>query len=87
MLLTLTLTTAVLATAALISLSQFGTSGGPGDAEELFSGIPQSGTTLGRADAPVTISVYEDFQLVESKVASDMPESDLFAGVTGRDDA
>ena len=61
-LLTVTLTTAVLATAALISLSRFGTSGGPGDAEELYSGIPQSGTTLGRADAPVTISVYEDFQ-------------------------
>jgi protein-disulfide isomerase len=61
-LLTLTLTTAVLATAALISLSQLGTSGGPGDAKDLYSGIPQSGTTLGRADAPVTISVYEDFQ-------------------------
>jgi mycothiol S-conjugate amidase len=30
---------------------------------------------------------YEDFQLVESKVVSDMPESDLFAGVTERDDA
>jgi mycothiol S-conjugate amidase len=30
---------------------------------------------------------YEDFQLVESKVVSDMPESDLFAGVTDRDDA
>jgi mycothiol S-conjugate amidase len=30
---------------------------------------------------------YEDFQLVESKVDSDMPESDLFAGVRDRDDA
>jgi mycothiol S-conjugate amidase len=30
---------------------------------------------------------YEDFQLVESKVVSDMPESDLFAGVTDRDDS
>ena len=30
---------------------------------------------------------YEDFQLVESKVVSDMPESDLFAGVTDQDDA
>jgi mycothiol S-conjugate amidase len=30
---------------------------------------------------------YEDFQLVESKVDSDMPESDLFAGVTDRDDS
>ena len=28
---------------------------------------------------------YEDFQLVESKVVSDMPESDLFAGVTDQD--
>jgi protein-disulfide isomerase len=61
-LLTLTLAKAVLATAALISLSQFGASGGPGDAEDLYSGIPQSGTTLGRTDALVTISVYEDFQ-------------------------
>jgi mycothiol S-conjugate amidase len=30
---------------------------------------------------------YEDFQLVESKVDSDMPESDLFAGVSDRDDS
>jgi mycothiol S-conjugate amidase len=30
---------------------------------------------------------YEDFQLVESKVDSEMPESDLFAGVRDRDDA
>ena len=61
-LLTLTLTTAVLATAALISLSQLGSSGGSDDAEGLYSEIPQSLTTLGRANAPVTISVYEDFQ-------------------------
>jgi protein-disulfide isomerase len=61
-LLALTLSTAVLATVALISLSQLGGAGGPGDAESLYSGIPQTGTTLGRADAPVTISVYEDFQ-------------------------
>jgi protein-disulfide isomerase len=61
-LLTLTLTAAVLATAALISLSQLGSSGGSDDAEGLYSEIPQSLTTLGRADAPVTISVYEDFQ-------------------------
>jgi protein-disulfide isomerase len=61
-LLTLTMSTAVLATVVLISLSQLGGAGGPGDAEDLYSGIPQTGTTLGRADAPVTISVYEDFQ-------------------------
>lgn len=60
--LTLTLTTAVLATAALIVSSQLGGGGATGDAEGLYSGIPQSGTTLGEADAPVTISVYEDFQ-------------------------
>ncbi len=61
-LLTLTLTIAVLATAALIASGQLGGGGGTGDAEGLYSGIPQSGTTLGEADAPVTISVYEDFQ-------------------------
>ena len=61
-LLTLTLSTAVLATVALISLSQLAGTGGPGNAEDPYSGIPQTGTTLGRADAPVTISVYEDFQ-------------------------
>ncbi len=61
-LLALTLSTAVLATVALISLSQLGGAGGPGDAESLYSGIPQTGTTLGRSDTPVTISVYEDFQ-------------------------
>ncbi len=62
MLLTLTLSTAVLATAVLISLSQLGSAGGPVDVEDPYPGIPQTGTTLGRADAPVTISVYEDFQ-------------------------
>jgi protein-disulfide isomerase len=61
-LLALTLSTAVLATVALISLSQLGGAGGPGDAESLYLGIPQTGTTLGRSDTPVTISVYEDFQ-------------------------
>ncbi len=60
--LTLILTTAVLATAALVALSQLGGAGGPGAPEELYSGIPQRGTTLGEADAPVTVYVYEDFQ-------------------------
>ena len=56
--LTLTVTTAVLATAALVALSQLG----GGDAEDSYEGIPQGGTTLGEADAPVTLYVYEDFQ-------------------------
>ena len=60
--LTLVLTTAVLATAALVALSQLGGPGGPGAAEELYSGVPQRGTTLGEADAPVTVYVYDDFQ-------------------------
>lgn len=60
--LTLTVTTAVLATAVLIALSQLGSPGGAGDAEDPYQGIPQSGTTLGEADAPVTLYVYEDFQ-------------------------
>jgi protein-disulfide isomerase len=29
---------------------------------ELYSGIPQKGTTLGKGDAPVTFYLYEDFQ-------------------------
>lgn len=57
--LTLAVTTAVLATAALVALSQLGAAG---DAEEYYQGIPQSGATLGEADAPVTLYVYEDFQ-------------------------
>ena len=57
--LTLTVTTAVLATAALVVLSQLG---GAGETESSYEGIPQSGTTLGEADAPVTLYVYEDFQ-------------------------
>lgn len=60
--LTLTVTTAVLATAVLIALSQLGSPGGTNDAESSYRGIPQSGTTLGEAGAPVTVYVYEDFQ-------------------------
>lgn len=33
-----------------------------GGSQEDLAGIPQNGTTLGREDAPVTISLYEDFQ-------------------------
>lgn len=58
LMLTLVVTTAVLATAVLVALSQLWTSGG----EELYSGVPQRGTTLGSDDAPVTIFIYEDFQ-------------------------
>jgi protein-disulfide isomerase len=32
------------------------------DVGELYSGIPQNGTTLGKSTAPVTIYLYEDFQ-------------------------
>ena len=57
----LTVAAAVLATGLLVALSQLG-GGNGGNAEEIYAGIPQSGTTIGEADAPVTISVYEDFQ-------------------------
>jgi protein-disulfide isomerase len=33
-----------------------------GGSREVFAGIPQDGTRLGREDAPVTIRLYEDFQ-------------------------
>jgi protein-disulfide isomerase len=35
---------------------------GGGDSREVFAGIPQDGTRLGREDAPVAIRLYEDFQ-------------------------
>jgi protein-disulfide isomerase len=57
--LAITVTVAVLATALLIFLSQSGNGGGD---ENLYAGIPQNGTTLGEADAPVTLMLYEDFQ-------------------------
>ena len=55
----LTVATAVLATALLVASSQLGGAGGD---EGLYSGIPQGGTVLGQAEAPLTISVYEDYQ-------------------------
>ncbi|QIN79300.1 thioredoxin domain-containing protein [Rubrobacter marinus] len=61
LLLALTLGTAVLVTGLLVALSQLG-AGHAGSPEELYAGIPQDGTTLGEAEAPVTVSVYEDFQ-------------------------
>ena len=36
--------------------------GGGGASREVFAGIPQDGTRLGREDTPVTIRLYEDFQ-------------------------
>ena len=59
LLLTLVVTSAVLATAVLVALSQLSSSGGDG---KLYSGVPQRGPVLGNEDVPVTIFVYEDFQ-------------------------
>jgi protein-disulfide isomerase len=49
---------AVAVAGLLVVLSLLGGGGGQG----MLEGIPQDGTTLGRADAPVTIRLYEDFQ-------------------------
>ena len=59
LMLTLVVTTAVLATAVLVALSQLP---GGGSGEQLYSGVPQRGAVLGYDDAPVTLFVYEDFQ-------------------------
>ncbi|WP_166175963.1 thioredoxin domain-containing protein [Rubrobacter tropicus] len=48
---------AVLVAGLLVALSALG----EGQQEDLGA-IPQNGTTLGNADAPVTIRLYEDFQ-------------------------
>ena len=48
---------AVLAAGLLVTLGALGERGG-----DDLGGIPQSGTTLGDASAPVTIRLYEDFQ-------------------------
>ena len=57
---------AIVVAALLAVLSQFGgPQGGSAsgkDLGELYSGIPQDGTTLGEGGAPVTIYLYEDFQ-------------------------
>jgi protein-disulfide isomerase len=63
-LLALLVAVAIVVAALLVVLSQLG---GPGtgsaeDAGELYSGIPQDGTTLGEDNAPVTLYLYEDFQ-------------------------
>jgi protein-disulfide isomerase len=57
---------AIVVAALLVVLSQFGgpqgSSASGKDVGELYSGIPQNGTTLGESSAPVTIFLYEDFQ-------------------------
>jgi len=60
MLLALLVAVAIVVAALLVVLSQLGGSGeGVG---ELYSGVPQEGTTLGEDGAPVTVYLYEDFQ-------------------------
>lgn len=62
-LLALLVAVAIVVAALLVVLSQFGGGGGSGeDVGELYSGIPQDGTTLGEKDASVTVFLYEDFQ-------------------------
>lgn len=63
-LLTLIVLVAVAVAALLVVLSQLGGSGSASksDVSQLYSGIPQKGTTLGKSDAPVTVYLYEDFQ-------------------------
>ncbi len=63
-LLALLVAVAIVVAALLVVLSQLG---GPGASSaegvgELYSGIPQNGTTLGEDNAPVTLYLYEDFQ-------------------------
>ena len=36
--------------------------GGGSGSQEMFAGLPQDGTSLGREETPVTIRLYEDFQ-------------------------
>ena len=56
----------IVVAALLVVLSQLGGgtrgSSSGGDVGELYSGILQSGTTLGKSGAPVTVYLYEDFQ-------------------------
>lgn len=66
MLLALIVGVAIVMAALMAVLSQLGSAGGSsassGDVGELYSGIPQDGTTLGKSGAPVTVYLYEDFQ-------------------------
>ena len=49
---------AVAVAGLMVLLSQLG----GGGSQEVFAGVPQDGTRLGREDAPVEIRLYEDFQ-------------------------
>ena len=49
---------AVVVAGLMVLLSQLGGAG----SQEVFAGVPQEGTRLGREDAPVEIRLYEDFQ-------------------------
>jgi protein-disulfide isomerase len=51
---------AVAVAGLLVVLSLRGS--GESGSREMFAGLPQDGTRLGREDAPVTIQLYEDFQ-------------------------
>ena len=64
MLLALLVAVAIVVAALLVVPSQLGGAGGRSgeDVGELYSGIPQDGTTLGEKSAPVTVYLYEDFQ-------------------------
>ena len=66
MLLALIVGVAILVAALMAVLSQLGgTTGSSASSEdvgELYSGIPENGTTLGKSGALVTIYLYEDFQ-------------------------
>lgn len=63
-LLALLVAVAIVVAISLVVLSQLGGagSGSAEDVGEFYSGIPQSGTTLGEKNAPVTLYLYEDFQ-------------------------
>ena len=66
MLLVVIVAASIVVAALLVVLSQLGGgtrgSSSGGDVGELYSGIPQSGATLGKSGAPVTVYLYEDFQ-------------------------
>jgi protein-disulfide isomerase len=66
MLLALIVAVAILVAALMAVLSQLGGAGGSSasskDVGNVYSGIPQNGTILGKSGAPVTVYLYEDFQ-------------------------
>jgi protein-disulfide isomerase len=66
MLLALIVGVAIVVAALMVVLSQLGGAGGSsasgGDVDELYSGMPHDGATLGKGSAPVTVYLYEEFQ-------------------------